>query len=89
MLIKQRTVNAVSLSGDMDQNLVHAIIPIDKAGQLQHLRLENFHMYVDMYKTRQTTRSFLASLIGVCTSMQSLEVIHSRGRSFGSNFHSF
>ena len=73
----------------MDENLVHAILPINKAGQLQHLHLEHFHIYADDKKITEATETFLAGLIGACTSIQSFKVVHSGGMSFESNFHAF
>ena len=64
MLTDARTVKAVSMFGDMDEHLVHAILPINKVGQLQHLRLEHFHTYAaqrsytsDFRRSRRSDRS--------------------------------
>ena len=68
---------SISISGSLIDTIAQAILPNSKAGQLKRLRLQNFHVYSDIHMTAETTGPFLANLVGQCTHLQSLGVIHS------------
>lgn len=69
--------NSISISGSLIDTIAQAILPTSKAGQLQRLRLQNFHVYSDIHMTAEATGPFLANLVGKCTHLQSIGVIHS------------
>ena len=75
--------------GDTEESLAYAILPIAKVGQLQLLHLEHFHIFPDDKRSPETTETFLAGLIGACTSIKSFKVVHSGSMSLKSIFHFF
>ena len=74
---------SMAILGSLIDTVAQAILPTRKAGQLQRLRLQDFHVYSDIQMTAETTDPFLSNLVGKFTHLQSIGVIH-RGSSLDS-----
>ena len=71
-------VTSISLHGHVPEALVKAVLPSSKASQLQHVILR--HVFIEVADRKQDpiqpTMLLVNSLIGECTSLRSLTLVH-------------
>ena len=72
-------VTSIIMSGTLTDTFVHAVLPIMKARQLQHLRLSYAEMKGPGRNYVEPTIKLLNSLTGRCTGLKILEIQDSEG----------
>ena len=73
---------SITMFGVLIDTLVHAVLPVVKARQLQHLGLYHVRLEAPVEDIMEPTIKFLSSLTGKCTSLKSLEIVESNDHVF-------